>query len=76
MSENNYGIYVGTSVEAIKEVSNLIKEILTCSYVDNKTKQIAIKSIHKMLPAPQYTSIANTCVTQNLDPISKKETAE
>lgn len=56
---DSVGIYVGTSPDTIRNTGNAIMDILQCPHTDEKTKQIALKTMASVGGSPSGNSISN-----------------
>jgi hypothetical protein len=58
---NQYGVYFGTPTDKIEAISAAINSILSMPYVDNKTKQLAIKALQSSCSI-QNATVSNVSV--------------
>jgi len=58
---NQYGVYFGTPTDKIEALSSAINSILSMPYVDNKTKQLALKALQSSCSI-QNASVSNVSV--------------
>lgn len=71
---SNVGIYVGTSPEAVKEVSASILEILN-AHADQETIRVALNILSKATAAPM-ANISNCSIDMNNRQQEEQETDE
>jgi len=63
------GIYVGTSPDTIRNTGNAIMDILQCPHTDEKTKQIALKTMGSIGGSPSGNSISNCHISMPPTPV-------
>ena len=63
----NYGVYVGGVVpEALEALTKAVITILEMPYCDQKTKQLALKTVNKGIQSPHGLSFNNVNINQEI----------
>ena len=72
--ENNGFRIGGIDVDTVKELTAGIVTILTTPHVDNATRQVALKVLHKGVNSGNYANISGCSVT--MSPVDKESSEE